>query len=161
METNKNHRRDFLKKTTGILSMTLIGATATTLIPSCEKSEVIVAPEPDTYEINISDYPALLNVGGMVQMYLTLTDNTEKNLLLIRKSQAEFTVLEAVCRHQNCSVTTPASLNEDIVCNCHGAKFSAEDGKLTDANGISNVPDLIKYIVFDFDPSTNVLKVKV
>lgn len=160
---NNNKRRDFLKKSTGFIGLSILGVSAATGIPGCEKSEVSVSPEPETYEINVTTYPALAATGGIVQMYLKLNDGSEKNLMLIRKAQKndkdDFTVLEAVCRHQNCSVTSPASLDDLIVCNCHGAKYSVDDGKLIDANGISGVPDLIKFVVFDFDAAKNILKV--
>lgn len=162
---NNNKRREFLKKSTGLIGLGILGIATGSMINGCEEIEYIAAVQPRTYEIKIDSYPSLSNVGGMVQMFYTIDGGKELKLILVRKasnnSKDDFVIVEAVCRHNNCGLSLPDSLDGHFVCNCHGAKFSPLTGEMVDSNGIpeKDVPDLIKYSIEGYNDSSKILTV--
>ena len=107
MEKNyKNDRREFIKKAGAVFGIGVFGTSFATIINSCERDEV-VKYEPDTVDVDISQYPQLANIGGMAKVDVELDNGQIKTIVIRRDSETEFTVLDALCRHQNCIVNLP------------------------------------------------------
>ena len=52
----------------------------------------------------------------------------DAKVVVTQPTKGQFKAFSAVCTHQGCLVTSVA--DGTIVCNCHGSKFSAEDGSV-------------------------------
>lgn len=161
----KNNRRDFIKKTGTFIGLGLLGGTAGSFMTGCEQDEVVPLPPPATYDIDITQYPALMSVGGATQVNIALKNEEGeltgdvKNVSIKRESESSFIAIDSLCRHQNCIVNLPTQPGGDLVCPCHNVKFSFEDGSITDVNGISGVPELLVVQIYEFDEANNLLKI--
>lgn len=51
----------------------------------------------------------------------------EEKVVITQPTEGDFKAFTAVCTHQSCIV---AEVNETINCDCHGSKFSVEDGSV-------------------------------
>lgn len=58
------------------------------------------------------------------------------NFVVTQPTEGEFKAFNKMCTHQGCPVSE--ILDRDIHCKCHGAKFSIEDGSVT--NGPATKP---------------------
>ena len=155
MEKNyKNDRREFIKKAGAVFGIGVFGTSFATIINSCERDEV-VKYEPDTVDVDISQYPQLANIGGMAKVDVELDNGQIKTIVIRRDSETEFTVLDALCRHQNCIVNLPDSPDGKILCPCHQVTFNFDTGKVIDNKGFE-VPPLVVITVSEF--KDNMLK---
>ncbi|HHU38453.1 MAG TPA: Rieske 2Fe-2S domain-containing protein [Propionibacterium sp.] len=82
-------------------------------------------PAANTLSIPASSIP----VGGG-----TILDNA--NFVVTQPTEGEFRAFNKMCTHQGCPVSDIQGT--DIHCRCHGAKFSIEDGSVT--NGPATEP---------------------
>ena len=78
--------------------------------------ESATAPFSGTASLNISSYPVLSTVGGVVLVSLNGSP-----MALIRSSDATITALSRVCPHQGATVNQSGS---GFLCPRHGARFS-------------------------------------
>jgi Rieske Fe-S protein len=53
---------------------------------------------------------------------------SEQKVVLTQPAEGEFKAFSSVCTHQGCTVS--AASDGVIPCNCHGSKFSLEDGSV-------------------------------
>jgi Rieske Fe-S protein len=51
----------------------------------------------------------------------------EQNVVVTQPTEGEFRAFDNICTHLNCPVT---DVTDTINCNCHGSKFSIEDGSV-------------------------------
>jgi Rieske Fe-S protein len=62
--------------------------------------------------------------------------NADAKIVVTQPTEGDFKAFSATCTHQGCSVS-PSSDGE-IPCNCHGSRFSLEDGSVL--NGPATAP---------------------
>lgn len=65
----------------------------------------------------VADVP----VGGGIVL-------TDPRVVITQPSEGEFHAFTAICTHANCPV---ARVTSQIECDCHGSRFSIEDGSVT------------------------------
>ncbi len=126
MEKENKARRDFLKKAGIMLGAGLSVTSLSSLIVSCEKDEILPPPPPGSnVAIKLSDYPSLLNVGGMAKV--SITKPTSMMFIVKRESEKEFLIFEAFCPHQGEElIPDPDKTGKKIFCPKHTVDFSAE-----------------------------------
>ena len=96
-----NERRDFLKKAGIFLGVGLTATSVSSFLTSCEKNQYIVMPPPVTYPLKIADFPGLDTVGKSVPVNFTY-NNFDYNLLITKKPDGTYSVLDPVCPHAGC-----------------------------------------------------------
>ena len=107
-------RRSFL--TSAGLAALAVGASSVT---GCTRSPSGEAPRTGTaLEIETSSIP----VGGG-----RILDNA--NYVITQPTEGEFRAFNKMCTHQGCPVSSVE--DGEIHCRCHGARFSIEDGSVT------------------------------
>lgn len=74
------------------------------------------ASAPAGKGIPTSDVP----VGGGIVL-------TEEQVVLTQPAEGEFHAFTSICTHASCPV---ARVNAEIECDCHGSRFSIEDGSV-------------------------------
>jgi len=79
-----------------------------------ESSATTSAPAAEG--IAISDVP----VGGGIVL-------TDEQVVITQPTEGEFHVFTAICTHAGCPV---ARVSTEIECDCHGSRFSIEDGSV-------------------------------
>jgi len=160
MSENNNQRRDFIKKAGTVFTFGAFASSFASVINSCEQDEIVPAPAPETVDVSLSPYSELANPGGFALVKVTKKDGTKIDVIVKRIDMTTFVVLDTLCRHQGCTVTLPESANEDIICYCHNVTFDMNTGEVKVKPIADAVPALIKYKVFAYDATTNVLKIK-
>jgi len=151
---NGKNRRTVLAQGSALIGAAAGVSLVSAFIPGCEKDTVKSTNEG--IKVDISGEDDLKIEGGVVQK--TFADiNSGKPVLIFRKSEKEFLVLSAVCTHQGCIVETPASIDEDIVCNCHGSHFSTVDGSVKTGSATAS----LKRFPAGFDARENVLTIEI
>jgi cytochrome b6-f complex iron-sulfur subunit len=147
---SRSNRREFLTKSISVLGFGIIAGTIPTLFSSCNSSPT-ASSNPVATEVIISNYPSLLNNNGYVKISISGRNNN-KPIIIIRKTETEFTVLSAVCTHQGCTVNDPNISGKSITCPCHGSKFNLTGGVMSGpANGA------LTSFASTFNSTTNVL----
>jgi Rieske Fe-S protein len=73
--------------------------------------------------LEVSQFPELNETGNGIQLD---DENSNEEILLLRKSENEFIALSPVCTHLGCSVRRE---NSFFRCPCHGSTYSL-DGKV-------------------------------
>lgn len=131
MENNFNQtgRRDFLKKCSGVIGLSISLPLIGNLMISCEHDPPS-APilTLGNLTLNIADYPTLQNVGGWLMP--TYPDkNGGLPIIIIRETSDTFLVLTSKCQHQGCVVGSPND-SKEIICPCHGSTYSTIDGSV-------------------------------
>ena len=151
-QTNSN-RRDFLTKSISVLGMGLLVGAVPTLITSCNSSPT-ASSNPVATDVKISDYPTLQNINGYVKISITGRNNN-KPIIIIRKSDTEFTVLSSTCTHQGCTVNDPNMSSKSISCPCHGSRFNLVGGVINGpaSSGLTSFAST-------FNSTTNILSFK-
>lgn len=143
MAEAKSNRRDFIKKV-GVMAGVAVTLPVVASLTSCEKDEDPIIPSSDGTIIKLSDYPALLAVGGSVSISLADAPNP---VIIVRNSETDFLIADSVCKHQGCQVAAPTSETGDLICPCHGAVYSRTDASVvqkpsdnTDISGLTTYP---------------------
>ncbi len=62
-----------------------------------------------------------------------------EKVVVTQPSEGEFKAFSAVCTHQGCVVSEVEG--KDIVCGCHGSKFSIEDGSVLGGPATKALPE--------------------
>ena len=127
MNKETKGRREFLKTTFGIgISLPVIS-----FLNSCEQDE---GPTGNVFNtkllIQLSDFPELELPGGAVSKLFSGYNNGSP-VIIIRKTESDFLVMNSECTHRGCIVNLPEESGDDIWCPCHGSKFSFTDGSVT------------------------------
>jgi Rieske Fe-S protein len=118
MEENMQSRREFLKLFgEGLAGIAIIGFVAP-IINSCSSS---VNAGADVAAFNIT-----VDVSSLTSNNQGLRTNTPDGhtLLVVRKSQTDYTTLLLVCTHEGCSGDSLQQSGTTITCSCHGAQFN-------------------------------------
>jgi cytochrome b6-f complex iron-sulfur subunit len=116
------------------------------VLAGCGSDNGTTAPASVSLTINVSDYPALANAGGVT--YVTASGNP---LAVVRLDATNFEALSRVCPHQGGTVNSNGS---GFTCPNHGARFS-DTGTWVGGQSTSN---LTTYPT-QFDSSTGVLTI--
>lgn len=74
----------------------------------------------------------------------------DQDVVITQPEAGTFKAFSAKCTHQGCPVASVS--NNEIVCPCHGSKFSAKDGSVT--NGPASQPLAEKKITVSGDSIT-------
>ena len=127
------------------LTRAMLGAAALALA-ACGVSDGTTAPFSGSASLNISDYPALANVGGVA--LATLNDSP---LALVRNSTTSVLALSRVCPHQGGAINTSSG---GFTCTRHGARFSLTGQWV----GGQPTSDMRSYST-TFDPATGALTI--
>jgi nitrite reductase/ring-hydroxylating ferredoxin subunit len=132
-------RRTFLVQS-GILA-------AMAALAACGAGTDATAPAvPANSEINLSDFPALANVGGVAMVSLGGAP-----VAIVRTSSTTFLALSRVCPHQGGIVQQSGSR---FVCPVHGATFDLNGNWI----GGQRTSSLHQYAT-SFDAATNIVTV--
>jgi cytochrome b6-f complex iron-sulfur subunit len=116
------------------------------LLAGCNMGNGPTAPASVNLTLNVSDYPALANAGGVAYV-----DASGNPLAVVRLDANNFDALSRVCPHQGGTVNSNGS---GFTCPVHGAQFS-ETGTWVGGQSTSN---LTTYQT-QFDASTGVLTI--
>jgi len=81
-----------------------------------------------TVDLNHADFAALKTVGGFAY---------KGDIIIVRSSESAYIALSKICTHQGCTVAFNSS-NNDLVCPCHGSKFSIS-GTVTNGPAATNL----------------------
>ncbi len=139
-----------LIQSTVLTGFAISGAILPALFTGCETDTV--KSKDEGYELDISTRNELSSLGGSIKE--TLSDyNNGKPVIIIRSEENKFTVLSAVCTHEGCPVNKPASGSDNILCLCHGSKFSSLDGNVIEGPATSP----LKQFPSTFDSNKNIL----
>lgn len=103
---------------------------------------------PVSLSVQVSNYSALANVGGMAQV-----DNGGTPIAAVRTGANSFAAFSLICPHNGCTVGVSSSTST-FVCPCHGAQF-ASSGVWTGGQRTSNLQSLTT----SYDATTGVLTI--
>lgn len=101
---------------------------------------------PANTTINVNDYPALANVGGVAMVTLGSAP-----VAIVRSATSSFLALSRVCPHQGGIVQL---FNNDFVCPVHGATYSLSGQWI----GGQRASSLHQYAT-SYDPTTGTLTI--
>jgi Rieske Fe-S protein len=127
------------------LTRTMLGA-AVLALAACGVGDGTTAPFSGTASVNINDYPALANVGGVA--LVTLNGSL---LALVRDSASSVLALSRVCPHQGGTINTSSG---GFTCTRHGARFDLT-GQWVGGQPTSNM----RSYATTFDPGTGALTI--
>lgn len=162
MKKENKARREFLKKAGVMLGAGLTVTSLSSLIVSCEKDEILPPPPPGSnVTIKLSDYPSLLNVGGIVKVSVSVPTNLM--FIIKREGEKEFLIFEALCPHQGEElIPDPDKTGKKIFCPRHTVDFSAEKSNkgsvINNPQGV-RVGSLKSDYNYEFDDVSNTLKI--
>jgi nitrite reductase/ring-hydroxylating ferredoxin subunit len=159
-ESIDTNRRNFLKKTAGVVGFGIVATSFMPFLTSCEQDET--PPKPDEgffQEVNIAQYSQLSSPGGMLKITLQGI-NAGSPIVIYRFTEGAFLVLDGLCRHRNAELELPTAAHGELVCSLHKVTFSPETGEIINLNGqsASSVPALI-FFNSEYVSSSNVLKI--
>jgi Rieske Fe-S protein len=63
----------------------------------------------------------------------------DQNVVVTQPSQGDFKCFSAICTHQGCPVQSVSS--GTINCNCHGSRFSIQDGSVVQGPATAPLPE--------------------
>ena len=144
---NFNKRREFLINTGKVVGFGLFAGAFGSIINSCEQDELPPVTKPgNEIDVNIGkDHPELLSPGSH-KVVTIIGINNDQAVIIKHNEDDTFTVMDSLCRHQNCDVELPKTSDNIMTCKCHGATFSFVDGKSIDNKGFSAAKDMKNYV---------------
>jgi Rieske Fe-S protein len=134
-------RREFLTTSAAAAAATLLAAAC-----GGGAGDVALTTGPVALTVQVSNYPALANVGGITQINASGTP-----LAVVRTGTDTFSAFSLICPHRGCTVAITGS---SFQCPCHGARFSST-GTWTGGQRTSNLYSLST----SYDSSTGVLTI--
>ncbi|GAB1370609.1 hypothetical protein MASR1M45_06700 [Candidatus Kapaibacterium sp.] len=157
--TNKyNKRREFLKATGKVAGFGLFAGAFSSVINSCEQDELPPKPKPgDSFDVDLTQYPKLQTPGNHEVLRFDKVNGGDP-VIIKHNADGTFTVMDALCRHQNCNVSLPDTSDGLMTCLCHGATFSFVDGKSVDNKGFSTATDMTLYKT-EYDAGKKILTI--
>jgi Rieske Fe-S protein len=89
------------------------------LVAACGGTADSTAPVigPVSLNVQVSNYPALANVGGIARV-----DNGGTPVAAVRTGDTTFAAFSLICPHFGCTVGINGS---SFLCPCHGARFAS------------------------------------
>jgi len=127
------------------LTRTMLSAAAVALA-ACGMSDGVTAPFSGSASVNINDYPALANVGGVAMATLNGSP-----LALVRNTTTSVLALSRICPHQGGTIDTSSG---GFTCTRHGARFSLT-GQWVGGQPTTNM----RSYSTSFDPTTGTLTI--
>jgi cytochrome b6-f complex iron-sulfur subunit len=127
------------------LTRAMMGA-AVLALAACGAGDGMTSPFTGTASVNINDYPALANAGGVA--LVTLNGSL---LALVRNSTTSVLALSRVCPHQGGTINTSRA---GFTCTRHGAQFNLT-GQWVGGQPTSNM----RSYATTFDPGTGALSI--
>lgn len=150
-------RREILR-TASLAGLTVCSASLASLLSSCEQTEQLPGPTGKLVEFDLDTQP-ILSVPGTAVVISIPGVNHGNPVVVSRVDINEFVVFSAVCTHQGCIVGSSVNW-DDLVCPCHGARYSPIDGKVLGMPiGGGTATDLTSYPV-SYDTDRRVLLIK-
>lgn len=126
-DVENKSRREFL-------TASAASAVAAILVSACGGvSDASVVTGPVTLDVQVSNYPALANVGGIAEV-----DNGGTPVAAVRTGTNTFAAFSLICPHRGCTVGITGS---SFRCPCHGAQF-ASNGTWAGGQRTSNLTSL-------------------
>jgi len=119
-----NSRRDFMKTTLGACAACLACGSLGNVLAACGDGTYNFKQLGAPVTINLSDYPALSNNGGMVSLTRSVTGF--RFPIYVRNDGGVYLAMSGECAHEACAVTPRSG---GFVCPCHNARFD-ETGRL-------------------------------
>ncbi|MCC6866989.1 MAG: ubiquinol-cytochrome c reductase iron-sulfur subunit [Ignavibacteria bacterium] len=147
--SKKLSRRDFIKRSAvGVIAGGAMFSTVNieALTKTSAARKAIYRKSGDDIVVTLSENAALSKTGGSVRV------NDE--LMLIRKSETEFTAVKTICTHKGCDVELEGN---KFVCPCHGSEYTL-DGTVTQGPAKDNLKTF--ETIFDSDKGTVTIKVQ-
>ncbi|MGB9853077.1 MAG: Rieske (2Fe-2S) protein [Candidatus Kapaibacteriota bacterium] len=161
IESTKKSRREFLRYVGSFFATGLAISTVYPILTSCEKDESLPAPPPgSTVNINLKDYPDLLNFPSIKK--ITVTSPLNMSFIVKRKDQTTFLVFSSLCPHQGAELEVPQNADGNIHCPRHNVDFSTFEnaiGKVVSNPQGVKVGNLPTY-QSEFDAKQNILVIK-
>lgn len=152
-------RRSFLQQAAASVGLVLSASTVAQLVAGCEQDEVRPETPGKQYDVNVSSYPELNTVGGIVQTTIAGVNNGE--MVFISRIDAQtFVVFSTVCTHSGCGVDLPVDAASNCVCPCHKAEFARSNGAVLKQPTSGSATDLPRFSS-TYNASTNVLTITV
>ncbi len=151
-------RREFLRAATSSIGLVFSAATISALVQSCEVDESSPTPPGSTtVTFDVSKSPELAVVGGIT---ITVISGLNSNLpvFISRVADSAFVVFSAICTHQSCTVDLPVAPGENCMCPCHGAQYSATDGRNVVQPISGSATDLPKF-ASSYDATSQILTI--
>lgn len=155
---NKNERRDFFRKVTSVVGFGLFATSFGSVVTSCEQDQVFPAPDPETIDVDITQYPDLAVDGGLSKVVLTYKSGISVTVIVKRVSEGMFKVFSSICTHNNWEVDLPESPGGNFHCTLHDATFSSVDGT-TLFKPFDSIVNLKNYSIFAYDAANKILKI--
>ena len=138
-ESAGKSRREFLTASAAT-------AVAAMLVAACGGSSDSTVTGPVSLSVQIANYPALANVGGIARV-----DNGGTPVAAVRTGASTFAAFSLICPHNGCTVGINGSA---FLCPCHGARF-ASTGAWTGGQRTSSLTPLVT----SYDPANGVLSI--
>lgn len=133
-------RREFL-------TTSAAAAVAAMLVSACGGSaDSTTITGPVSLDVQVSNYPALANVGGIAAISAGGTP-----IAVVRTAADTFAAFSMICPHRGCTVNISGSA---FRCPCHGAQF-ASNGTWIGGQRTSNLTSLTT----SYDSTTGVLSI--
>ena len=121
-------------------------AVAAVLMCACGASGATTVTGPVSLSVQVSNYPALANVGGVARV-----DSGGTPVAAVRTGAATFAAFSLICPHFGCTVELNGS---PFLCPCHGARFSST-GTWTGGQRTTNLASLAT----NYDAATDELTI--
>lgn len=155
---NYNKRREFLITTGKVAGFGLFAGAFSSVITSCEQDELPAKPKPgESVDLDLTQYPNLL-AAGTYEVITIAKINGGAPVLVKHNADDTFTVMNALCRHQNCNLILPGTSEGLLVCACHSATYSFTDGKVIDNKGFAAAVDLTNFTAV-YDAGKKILNI--
>jgi nitrite reductase/ring-hydroxylating ferredoxin subunit len=140
-----NKRRKFLISTGKVAGFGLFAGAFSSVITSCEQDELPPKPPSGlTFEVDLNVHTELLVAGGFKVLTIPKLNGGDP-VVIKHNADDTFLVIDGLCRHQNCNLEMPATVEGSMRCICHSATYSLADGKVIDNKGFSTAVDLASY----------------
>ena len=127
MAAQKMTRRESIKKSASIAAGVVGAAGVSGSLAGCEKDTLKSLDQHFSFDVASE---AILAVEGGSVVSTVESLNGGRPVIIIRSTENKFTVLSSICTHQGCQVLLPQSADADILCPCHGSKYSQTDGSV-------------------------------
>jgi cytochrome b6-f complex iron-sulfur subunit len=157
-------RREFIAQALAATGTVVCAATLASLVNSCgspanntptNTSTPTTPSGTASTTLDIGMTPALAAVGGAISRQFG-TNNGSQPVIVVRIAASEFLALSSICTHAACNVALPSSTGGDLVCPCHGSRFSSRDGSVR--GGPAGSP--LQRFTTSFDAAKNTLTIQ-
>ncbi|MGE5479142.1 MAG: Rieske 2Fe-2S domain-containing protein [Chloroflexota bacterium] len=157
---NSTNRRDFLKKAGAVIGFGFAASSFGAIFTACERDETMPVKPPEAFTIQLSQYPELSAVGGVVKVDPPPGKNGGEPLIVSRTGATSYIVLDSRCTHQQCSVSVPKTPGSPMDCPCHSVGYKPDTGEIAYNNIGVALTGLHKYDA-TYNQSNNTLALQI